>query len=533
MQMSEQVKKTIKVVVICVVIFILLLLVYHFFINRVGQVKPQKEKPLNYAVEVVNDNYQNPEYCSGNYFIIENNENNNLKTLILNDDLNIIESLNVPKSAVYCLYDDYYLIKNNETYTLKRRGSIIASNIDFSYDLNEIYHESSSSNALYISKSYLDAVVNNKNHFMVSNKVAYASNILINMETGKTIDDKLTAAYKVNILNGEDTKYLYLEGLTSYLYNINNGQKYLENKNIIFAKNENNEVTNNSQNNVVFKDEVGIGVADFKGNIIIKPDAQNIQLESSNSNYFAVNRNGKYGLVNAFGNTVWDFTYDNIIVLDEFILAITNKNLNIFDTQLKQINEKEYLVKDTQINVIKYAKFYQIQSVINNTEQELIITKDGQLNTITGLRPILYGEYFYDKDCYLINDAGKAYIYVDDNTKFVINLGLKNNVDNAIMLNNNRLYTDFMNDNKIQYGYYRINSGTALGSYLKDKVDVTIDVIKYHDLVFSRENEKISVYYNNTLKDEIEAQKISHLNDDYYALTTSEKVSMVKIIQKK
>ena len=88
---------------------------------------------------------------------------------------------------------------------------------------------------------------------------------------------------------------------------------------------------------------------------------------------------------------------------------------------------------------------------------------------------------------------------------------------------------DFPKNNKWQYIFYRINTGVALNSYIKDTIDVDFEVFKHKDLIFSRENNKISIYYQNILQSEIEASKIVPLHDTYYLVVQNNQNNLVKI----
>ena len=132
MQTKDQIIKTVKIVVICVVVFILLMVIYHYFINvRTRIIAPEKEK-VGYNLSEIDSDYENPTYCEGGYFIVQENENDVSNTVILDTNMRVIEKFNLPKENIYCLYDNYYLVNNNGHYTLKRNNSIVAGNIDIS-----------------------------------------------------------------------------------------------------------------------------------------------------------------------------------------------------------------------------------------------------------------------------------------------------------------------------------------------------------------------------------------------------------------
>ena len=219
MQTKEQIIKTIKVMVVCAVLFVLLLVVYHYFIDKRGQAKPIKQEKSNYAMTEINEKFENPSYCEGGYFLVETKENDNAKTLILDNELKTIETINSPKTNIYCLYDGYYLINNDGSYTLKRKGSIIKSNITF--DTNEVMKDETDNLALFVATSYLKAMINKEPYFKI-NDIIYAGNYLINVNTGQTLDNGVSKAYKVNIKDVNDINYLYVESNNNYIWDIKN-----------------------------------------------------------------------------------------------------------------------------------------------------------------------------------------------------------------------------------------------------------------------------------------------------------------------
>lgn len=542
MQTKEQIIKTVKVVILCTISFILILTIYHFFINRSQTHKKKEENKINYKLEVINEDYRNASYCAGGYYLIDSGTENKDNTLILNEKLDLIETFNLPLNKIYCLYDNYYLVDSNGTYILKRNGSIIKNNLDFSNPMVnrlDIYHDETDSKALYINYLYLYDIINNKRHFY-NNGIVYASidlnnyaGLIFNAKNGTIIDSKVAKAYLINSNNKMIRQYLYVKGINDYLYDINNQNKLLEGKELIFASvdEDNNVCYNNSENNIIYHDIDGYGIANFNGNIILKAKNQNLVITDDNTSYFITIKDGKYGLINAFGSQTLENNYDYIYAAKEFILVIKNKQLTIYDNNLKIISD-EYQTVDNKISVQKYANFYQIKNVFVKEPKELIITFDGQINLVNSLNGIKYSELFYDNLCYLINLDGKYYIYFSNEEKKNINTDYKENVTKALMPSYNRLYTELPFDGKIRYNFYRINTGTVIESYTKEKVDVEFEVFGVNNLIFSRENNKISIYNGETLYDEITALKITHLHDDYYLITKDDGNSFVKIEQK-
>lgn len=535
MQSKEQIIKTIKVIVMCVIVFILILVIYHYFINvRTRIVAPEKEK-IGYSLSEVDPKYENPSYCEGGYFIVQENENDESNTIILDSKMRVIERFNLPKENIYCLYDNYYLINNNGNYTLKRNNSIIAGNIDITditSQSNLIYHDAADRNAKYISYLYLISVIEGKRHFNFNN-YAYAENgvngLLINTQTGNAIDREVKSAQKVN-LNHDTATYIYLKGSSNYLLDTVAEKKILNGYDLAFNDSYEDVLANSNSSLLVYRNSFGEGLISLDGNIIIPSNNQTIFLDSDNMHYFAVKKNGKYGLINSFGNETLNFKYDAIYVLDEFIITLENKKLIIYDSNLKQIGDT-YTTVESAITLEKYSGFYLIKSVGENDPQVLVLTKTGEMHLLKGLVPILYGEYFAGKPCYLINDKGVFSIYVDNEHQYRLKTNFNNNVDHAIMLNNNRLYIDFPTNGKIRYDFYRINSGKSTDAFIKDSVDVTFKVMQVDKLIFSQENNQFSVYFNNELYDTFEADYLENLYGNYYLLKTADKAQFVKITQ--
>ncbi len=538
MQTKEEILKTIKVLILCVIIFIVAFIVYHFIVNW-GNHKPKEEPDsIDYSFTNINENYQNPHYCSAGYYIVDDVSTDEVKTVMLDEKLNVIETFNFSQEQIYCLYDHYYLINDQGSYILKRNNSIVAGNINFNDVLTNrlvLYRDNADTSAQYISYLYLYNVINNYPNFIVNDFVYNAYNneaymgILYNLKTGTIIDSHLNDAYQIS----DNKDYLYVQSLNSYLFNTLNETKLLEGKELIFASlnKEKKIVTNNSTNNLIYKDVNGYGIADFTGNIVIPAQNLNFSLTSNNGDYFVVMKNGKYGIINKFGSLALDYNYDFITTTPEFIITVQNKKLVIYNNTLEILTD-EYTTKENTITIQQFTDFYQIKNIMTDEENELILMKTGKINLIRGLNYIANSELFYDQPAFLVNQKGSFSVYFNQDEKMGINTKYQSNVTKAIMLNYNQLYTELPTENKIRYNYYRINSGSLIASYTKEKVDVEFEVFKVDKLVFSRENNKISVYYHNNLYDEITADKISHLNANNYVVQQEGKNNFVQIIQK-
>lgn len=537
MQTKEQIKKTIKVVVICVALFILVLLIYHFFINKwyVKRIKDPVPDDIDYEFSEVNKNYQNPSYCSGGYFIVEENEKDNLSTLLLTPELNLIEKFDTVRENVYCLYDGYYLINNNGNYTLKRQGSIVKGNLSFPEDValeDEILKDPSDSEAEYVSYQYLANVVHSQKLYEID-KYIYVANgengYLMNKDTGKILDDKVKKLVPV-VLDNEKGNYLYVESDSTYLFDITSENRLLENKKLIFTSINDNEAVNTSKNNILYQDENGIGILDFNENVIISPETQEIKLTSNNDKYFAVKRGNKYGLLNSFNNATFDFQYDNIFVMDDFVFLVQNKVLQIYNANINKL-EKEFNLVSNDITVTKYDGFYHIKSVIDDGTKELIIENDGTINLVTGLRYIENSEMFYEKPCYFVYNKNKYSVYIDKDKQYFTDSKYTKNMDKAMFINKNLIFISYQDGNRVFYATHYVLSGAQVTSFVRDKVQEQYTFMKNKKLVFSQEDKKISVYYNDILKDELEAESITLLYDDYYALKTDTKTQFIKITQ--
>ena len=537
MQTKEEILKTIKVLVLCVIIFIGAFIIYHFIVNWGNHKPKEKIDAIDYAFKNINENYQNPQYCPAGYYLVDDVTTDKTKTVMLDENLNVIETFNFSQENVYCLYDHYYLINDQGSYILKRNNSIVAGNINFNDVLTNrlvLYHDNAE-DAKYISYLYLYNVVNNYPNFMVNDIVYNAYNneaymgILYNLKTGQIIDSHLNDAYQIR----DNKDYLYAQSLNSYLFNTLNETKLLEGKELIFANvdKEKKQVLNNSQQNVIYKDVNGYGIANWQGNVVVNAQNLNLQLTSNNSDYFVVRKDGKYGLINKFGSLVLTYNYDYITTTPEFIITVQNKKLVIYNNTLEIISDA-YTTKDNTIIMQEYPDFYQLKTIMTDEENELILMKTGQVYLLRGLNYILYSELFYDQPAYLVNQKGNFSIYFNAEAKNDLNTKYQSNVTKALMLNYNELYTELPADDKIRYNYYRINSGSLIASYTKESVDVEFEIFKVDELIFSRQDQKISVYYHNNLYDEIPADKISHLNGDTYLLEQEGKNNFVQIKQK-
>ena len=195
MQTKEEILKTIKVLVLCVIIFIGAFIIYHFIVNWGNHKPKEKIDAIDYAFKNINENYQNPQYCPAGYYLVDDVTTDKTKTVMLDENLNVIETFNFSQENVYCLYDHYYLINDQGSYILKRNNSIVAGNINFNDVLTNrlvLYHDNAE-DAKYISYLYLYNVVNNYPNFMVNDIVYNAYNneaymgILYNLKTGQII----------------------------------------------------------------------------------------------------------------------------------------------------------------------------------------------------------------------------------------------------------------------------------------------------------------------------------------------------------
>ncbi len=530
MQTQEQIFKTIKVVAICVVVFIGVIVIYHFFLNgHKPSGKTEVEEHIDFTYQEPNAEYQNPTYCGNDIYRVEYQD----KIRLITADLAVLEE-QTGKDSLYCLFDGYYLVKTNDKYTLYKNNSIVKGNLDFNNPqnyLHEIYTDEASANNKYVSYLYLYNLVQGKNNNQWEN-IIYSENnengLLYDYTSGKIIDQNVKHIRDIEVA-GVTGSYLYIEGLSNYIWDLKNSQKRLENINIIWDEITDTTVKIKTINNLVYKNGNLSGIIDLKGNIILRPENQEIKLSSDNTTYYALKKNGKYGLINSSGNMAFDYSYDNAIVLDDFILMVKDKTLTIYDSLLKKVGDKDYPVEDNNLVVTKFSGFYRIQNVKDSGTKELVLTQDKKIYTIKGIMEIANGEYFYGTPCYYINDDGNFYIYIDANNQKSIQANYKDNVSHVILLNDNRLYVDLPREDKWQYTFYRVNTGDVLHSYVKEAVDVEFEVIKNNEFIFSRENDKIDIIYHNILQKEIAAQKIVPLNDDFYAIQLKDHNAFVKI----
>lgn len=530
MQDKKEIIKTIKVLIICVIAFVGILIIYHLFMNVMNKApKREEELPLSYERKEVNENYQNPSYCDAGYYIIEEKENDTINTLILRDDLSLIEKVNGSKDNVFCLYDGYYLIKIDDNYTLKRNNSIV-SKVDMNGSKESVYQDESAS---YINQLYIKNIVNKEIAF-ISGHYAYAKadeGVLINTITGQVIDKTVKNAYEVEINN--EVKYLYVESISNYLLDINNDKKLLNYYKLVFDKVNNMKVKNASEKYFVFQSVNNQGLMDLNENVIIKLDNQTIKLETNDVSYFAVKRNDKYGLINTFGTTVFDFVYDDIYVTDDYIFTLKDKTLDIYTSNLNELSKGEYKTVNDNINLTKYEQFYQIKDIVKDGEYELILTKDKKLNLVNELKEISYYEYFFDKKGYYVVYDGTTSIYEGTDKKIrLMTNNLNSKVDKVMILDTNKLYLELKaRDNKIRYDYYRINSGKVDKSYTVSDFNISNYVFKVKNLIFSEENKYTKIYAKDKLYDEIENAVIRPIKDDYYLLSQDGKNSFVYIKQ--
>ena len=532
MQDKKQIIKTIKVLIICVICFVTILVIYHYFMNVLQKPHKEEVKKISYERKEVNENYQNPSYCDGGYYIIEEKENNEVNTLILNDDLSLIEKINGSSDNVFCLYDRYYLVKIDDNYILKRNNSIVAK-VDMNSPKETVYQDTSSKNISYINKLYISNIVNKELAFTIGN-YAYAKadeGILINTITGQVIDKTVKNAYQVEINN--EIKYLYVESVSNYLLDINNDKKLLNYYKLVFDNvNSNIKVRNASTKYFIFQSANKMGLMDINGNVIIGLDNQNIKLETNDGSYFAVKRNEKYGLINSFGNVVLDFTYDDIYVTDDFIFTLKDKVLDIYTSNMQEVSKGEYKTLNDNLDLTKYDEFYQIKDIITDNNYELIITKDKKINLVKELKPINYYEYFYDKKGYYVVDDEATNIYEGSDKKVRLMSNINGKLDKIMLLDFNKIYLELKTrDDKIRYDYYRLNSGKLDNSYAVTDFNISNNVFKVKNLIFSDENKNIKIYVKDELYDELENAVIRHIKDDYYLLNMNDKNAFVYIKQ--
>ena len=522
--------KTIKVVAICVAVFIGVIIIYHLFINGPSAKKPVDNSiNIDFAYEDVNEEYTNPLYCGDHLFKVETED----EEIILSRDLKKIAEI-PGKNNLFCLYDGYYLVKNNNRYSLMKNGSIIQGNIDFTNPQNyrtTLYQDSTDASSKHIAYLYLYNVILNQQNLIYQDLVYVPFNndagLLYDAITGQIIAQNIKKIFPVK-MNEEEQPYLFIDASSTYLWDIKNNQKLLENVDIIWHQKTEDTVYTNSLQNFVYRENNQEGLINIKGNVILTPENQTIDIASANETYYAVAKNGKYGLINNALNVAFDYIYDQIIVMDDFIFAVKDKTLTIYDNLLKPVGD-EYQILNNAITVTKYQGFYQVQNVVSDGTRELIVTNEAKTHLVTGIKLIENSTYFYQTPCYLVNDKGNFFIYFAADKQINLDTNFRDNVDHVRFLNDNRLYLDLKKDNKYQYVFYRVNTGAVLHSYIKDNLDMTFEVFANKDLVFSRENEKISIYYQNILQKEIEAQQIIPLADDFYKVVSANKNAWVKI----
>ena len=316
------------------------------------------------------------------------------------------------------LKDGYYSYCDDTVLTLKRNGNIV-STINSSINcfqikdvINEfkLYKDDYDEKAFY--NSFYDYEESGKENIVYTyyiNKENITKTVFYNKITGeliKEIDGKI-AKYNVNnelkyyknttikgvrLINIDTYEPIFKEyysDIEPSIYpkaSINYSNIYIENNKYIVAVKKNK-----------------YGLIDYKGKIILPFEYDNLTLGKNSDKYIVAIKNNKYGLVEITSKkNIAEFTYDLIVMTDNFIITVKNKKLSIFNKSLKVISYEQYAVDINKSyyyiphNTSVMLAIYEdngniIISIYKNTKDDsketkidvvLLITKDNKLTQL-------------------------------------------------------------------------------------------------------------------------------------------------------
>ncbi|MEG1506227.1 MAG: hypothetical protein RR478_01880 [Bacilli bacterium] len=508
----ESFKKKLKIgsiILVCIFIFIVI-------INVLGNKKTDKEN-ISKTELTINELYDNVSFYNDSTFMVKEKDN----TKLIDKNLKLIENIKVKSENVFCLYDDYYLVKVNDNYILKRKGSIIEKDIQFinpELSKTDLYQDSDS---FYVSYIYLYNVISGKNTLKLNDYVS-AGSLLYNASNGEIIDTEVVSVEVVN------KNYLYIKTINKeYLYDTKNNKKILEDYKFNFTKNKGNEFIIIEKNNKY-------GIATYDGKVILYPDYDDISIMSNNKNVIAVKKGEYYGLINKSADIILPFIYDTIRVYNDIYFAFKNNDVIIYDKNNKVLSENTYKIKDINTLIInEYDDFYTLEVVMDKSlEKKLIITKEGQINLVDDIIKIKYSDIFTGKEKFIVDIDNSFYLSFNSSEKIGLSEKIIDKIENAVMIDNNKVYIDFplKNLNKSRYIYFKYNTGNLINYNTQEKIEKNFYVFKSNNLIFSKEDNITNIYNEkfDLLKVE-ENLNIEYLYNDYYLYKTESSSKLMEI----
>ncbi len=292
------------------------------------------------------------------------------------------------------------------------------------------------------------------------------------------------------ILQGDDHNYfiydLYTEEITAELTNMSEIHgNLIRNENYIPAC----KYTDKEYRNEV------CGLIDYKGNTIIDYTYDNIKEITSNT--YIVKKNEKYGLINSKNEILIPIDNDNYNISDNYIMLTKNKNLGVFNKSGKKI-------VDYTIPIEPNSSCYDDEDIAGYTFEEL----NNQLYIIT------FPECSYYDDLSTYNETQankylKTYLISNKKIEKIVNGKLHTLYEYDNKTNKYTLkyfYTESIKDKKITfiiydldlYEYYKFtpNYNDSINSYLITNTSLNKN---YYEIAIYNSSNKLTCFYIDLL----------------------------------
>ncbi len=338
-----EIEKRNRNIVICVVV-LLLLLVVGFSIGGIAFSNKNKNTLINLKInQIYSSDYNLTNY--GDYFIGTYDENK-ISVIINKNGEEVYKGVNdIYYDGIYKMKDERYLIYSNID------NKLITYIFD-GVDIKKFYE--------------IDNVTNAKPIIFKSNTNSYIVGFVSMVE-----DD------------------LFLYGLNS------NGIIVVDNVSIVADNNDNGIYYINHPQYLVVKEKDGLmGVIDLEGNVIIDYKYKNI-INTYNNSFIALNKKGKYGIVNKNDEVLLKFKYKVIDFYNNYYVVVNDNNkMALYGLDYDKITDFE-MNYDTLID-------YDLRSEYNSINLYKI---DGKVVIINNYMELENGIEYDKHNLYVINNG--------------------------------------------------------------------------------------------------------------------------------
>lgn len=456
----------------------------------------------------------------------------NNKYGLINNKGEILEKTLYEEKDFALGYDDYYRINTLDGKILiKRKGKIISdiTNNENSYVLLKDENDKDSKYIIY-------EINNNQFSSYLIRENVYISNILIKNNEYKSIilDSnegilKEIPGYVTQLLsnNKKIDKYLLqlindeVNLIDSYDYNtLLEGYSRIGDIDNISGYSYGGEIHNDNYITLCKDKKCGI----YNNNKLIIPNEYDDinPVQESQSLYFSVKLNNKYGIIDQNNKIIVPIEYDNAYAFNNNFILVDGNKLKIIDTKLNKIYEHEVDLENQKITpVLKNGKyiFITINDIKNVTESERYIIIDDN-NKVKEYKNNIITINNYDEkmsdELYATYEVknNEVHISLYDGLLLVKTFSIiqVNEIDSLHLktVSNNELLLQMITKNGTYYYILNVKTGNIINNDVLKQLKVRDNYSK--DFIVDIDEGNL-VYYRKNLKSELLEENVINIVD--------------------